>query len=171
MLTIAAVREQYTITDRGTIANPGKFEGEPWFVVALWDAILDGDAGEEDGDMGHWVEVTDETAEVFGMDRAVYPIGSWLYVHEDGQGFVRAVKHAHKIETVTGVGYADWASYLINGDASGIDDDDVKAADKFAEWLGGNITDVSEDTFFDRPDTGGLSGDCATYTATVTVGK
>lgn len=169
MLTSAGVREQgYEISERGTIENPGKFEGEPWFVVSLWDAALDGCEGESDGDAGYWVQVTEETAEFFEMDRETYKIGSWLYLHEDQQGFVRCVSHAKKIETITGTGLACWASYLINGDASGIDDSDVRAADAFAKWLGGRIIDCSEESDFGVPDAGTrLAGDCVEYTAII----
>jgi hypothetical protein len=75
------------------------------------------------------------------------------------------------VEVVTAVGFTYWASYLVNGDASGIDDADVEAADKFQAYLRGDahaidVTDVSEDNWFGRPDFGSnLAGDCCTYTA------
>ncbi len=71
-------------------------------------------------------------------------------------------------EIVKGVGLACWASYLINGDASGISDQDRFEADAFASWLGGTPVDVGEDTFFGRPDAGtNLAGDCVEYSAIV----
>lgn len=39
------------------------------------------------------------------------------------------------LETITATAPSDWASYLINGDASGIDDADVAAADAFCSWV------------------------------------
>lgn len=41
---------------------------------------------------------------------------------------------------------AYWASYLINADASGIDDADAKAADMY--FKGYSVLDVSDDTWF-----------------------
>lgn len=105
MLTTAGVREElgYEIDDdRGTIASPGKFEGEPWFAAALWDASLEGaDLQTGDGEtdpLVSWFEV-DQNLIAF-LDLAdppgphwptveTYPQGSWIGVTEDSQGFVR----------------------------------------------------------------------------------
>ena len=38
-----------------------------------------------------------------------------------------------KVETFTGVAY--WASYLVNGDASGMDDSEIALADKWQESI------------------------------------
>ena len=69
---------------------------------------------------------------------------------------------------------ADWASYLINGDASSFSlyedgDEQIAAIDKFIEDTGlGDPSDVSEDTFFlkyhDAQNYGVLACTCATYT-------
>lgn len=40
---------------------------------------------------------------------------------------------------------AIWASYLINGDSSGIEDTDIKQADKFQAWTGGRIVSCKDD--------------------------
>lgn len=57
-----------------------------------------------------------------------------------------------------------WASYLINGDLSGIDDDDIRQADDFVESVGaGAPVDCAEAGFINRPDFGKLAGDCQTY--------
>jgi hypothetical protein len=72
-----------------------------------------------------------------------------------------------KLVKVTADGYACWASYLVNGDASGISEEDKVAADEFAEWLGGSIVCVGEETHFGRPSTGGLPGDVVEYTSLV----
>lgn len=82
------------------------------------------------------------------------------------------------ITTVTATAPAHWASYLINGDASSLDyyntptsdegDKEIALADAFAKWIGGNIVDCSEDTFFSRYcDAPGVkyAGDMTTYTA------
>ena len=58
-----------------------------------------------------------------------------------------------------------WASYLINGDASGIDEDDQREADAFVESVGaGSPVDCTDAGFIRRPDFGKLAGDCQTYT-------
>lgn len=73
------------------------------------------------------------------------------------------------LETITGVGFSYWASYLINGDDSGIEESDKRQADDFAAWLGGNIVDCEEESHFARPDwpLDCLLGDCITYTALI----
>lgn len=42
-----------------------------------------------------------------------------------------------------------WACYLINGDSSGMNDDDIKQCDEYTKDLG-NCTEVSEDSHFGR---------------------
>lgn len=32
----------YAIDDLGRVANPGKFEGEHWSTIALWDVVMNG---------------------------------------------------------------------------------------------------------------------------------
>lgn len=75
-------------------------------------------------------------------------------------------------ETVTGTAPSYWASYFINGDASGMEDDEIAAADAFAEWLGGNIVDCEDAGFMHYHDAHrfGIGGaDCQTYTALIEV--
>lgn len=70
-----------------------------------------------------------------------------------------------KITTVTYSMPVYWASYLINGDASGIDDDEIKQADAAIEDIGlGAPVDVSDSDFRHRGDYGSLAGDYADYT-------
>lgn len=63
--------------------------------------------------------------------------------------------------------YSYWASYLFNGDSSGIDEADRQACDTFREkedlkeWT---CAGVSENTWFGLPDFGGLRGDIARFT-------
>jgi hypothetical protein len=65
---------------------------------------------------------------------------------------------------ICAVGYSAWASYLINGDASGISEDERKAADAFRAYLDADIVDCSENSFFGTPDAGAdLEGDCVHY--------
>ena len=65
---------------------------------------------------------------------------------------------------------ARWACYLINNDATGIDDADAKAAARY--FKGFYVVDVSEDTWFswncDRYGNETIKGDTlATYTVEV----
>jgi hypothetical protein len=60
-----------------------------------------------------------------------------------------------------------WASYLINGDASGMDDDEQAQCDAFLESLpyGFSCVDYSEESDFRHSnDAGTLAGDCLDYT-------
>ncbi len=69
---------------------------------------------------------------------------------------------------VTGIGLACWASYLVNGDDSGISEEDKEAADRFVEVIGSNIVSCGEESFFGTCDVFGvLPGDCLEYTALV----
>ena len=44
------IAKVYRLDEHGIVRSPGKFEGEPWWVVALWDVSLDGFADREDFD-------------------------------------------------------------------------------------------------------------------------
>jgi hypothetical protein len=58
---------------------------------------------------------------------------------------------------------AHWATYLINGDASGMAEDDIRAADTWRKQLrGAYVTDCSEETEFAVFN--GLLTELATYT-------
>jgi hypothetical protein len=73
-----------------------------------------------------------------------------------------------RFETVTGTAPSFWASYFINGDSSGMEDEEIAQADKFAEWLGGDIVDCVDADFMHHHDASqfGVGGaDCQTYTA------
>jgi len=63
-----------------------------------------------------------------------------------------------------------WASYLINGDASGLEDADKEACDAWFErelGAGWVCADVSENTWFTKhPDSGGLACNVARYAFT-----
>jgi hypothetical protein len=72
-----------------------------------------------------------------------------------------------KFEVHTYTAPSCWASYLINGDATGISDDDRAEADKFVAHVvaaigNGFPVDCSEPDFMWRPDFG-MAGDCCTY--------
>ena len=63
---------------------------------------------------------------------------------------------------------AYWASYLINGDASGLDDDEIEAVDWFLRREDSPlIVDVGEPYFSHRNDATRLGGDVCEYVAHV----
>jgi len=76
-----------------------------------------------------------------------------------------------QFETVTGTAPSHWASYFVNGDASGMDDSEIAQADEFAAWLGGDIVDCADAGFMWHHDAmrvcGALAADCQTYTALI----
>jgi len=71
-----------------------------------------------------------------------------------------------KLETITYTLPSYWASYLINGDASGISDDDQAQADAFLkrEGLPSPCSCSDESWFAHRNDAGTLAGDVLDYT-------
>jgi hypothetical protein len=75
------------------------------------------------------------------------------------------------LQTVTGTAPSYWAPYFINGDASGMDEAEIRQADKFADWLGGYIVYCEDAGFMWSHDAmrvcGTLAADCQTYTALV----
>jgi hypothetical protein len=74
------------------------------------------------------------------------------------------------LEPVTATGLSSWASFLINGDDSGLEPGERKAAEAFAAWLGGSPVDCQDAGFIWRPDSFRflpLGGDCQTYTALI----
>ena len=49
MLSRATIADDYDVNEHGTIVSPGKFEGEPYYLVGLYDLILDGASDETNG--------------------------------------------------------------------------------------------------------------------------
>jgi hypothetical protein len=76
------------------------------------------------------------------------------------------------LETVTGTAPSDWASYLINGDDSGLDVSEKALADRFVEFLGDFPVSCADAGFMWRHDAsrfGVLGADCQEYTALIKV--
>jgi hypothetical protein len=73
--------------------------------------------------------------------------------------------------TALGTAPSCWASYLINGDASGLSDEDVRQADAFVEWLGATPCSCEDAGFMWNHDArqvcGTLAADCQIYTALI----
>lgn len=73
------------------------------------------------------------------------------------------------MRVITGTAPSAWASYLINGDDSGIEPEDKVAADKFVLWAGAGMPVSCDDAgfrwHFDADIFTEYSGaDCQTYT-------
>lgn len=51
-------------------------------------------------------------------------------------------------ETVTGIAPAHWAAFFINGDAEGMNADDIAQAEGFADWLGAWPVSCGDSEFF-----------------------
>ena len=67
------------------------------------------------------------------------------------------------IEVARVVDYAHYASGLINGDYSGLDEADQEAVRMLEEdWIGWTFVSCSE-SFFGTPDGGGLPGEVVEY--------
>lgn len=78
-----------TVNERGIITNPGKFEGEPSYVPALWDAAIEGrsDRTVMDGETEiSCFQIDEEIAEAIGEAGAMR--GMFVCLWEDDQGFV-----------------------------------------------------------------------------------
>jgi len=74
------------------------------------------------------------------------------------------------LEIVTGTAPSYWAAYFINGDPEGLEPDEIKAADAFAQWLGGTpvcCEDAGFMAYHDARQFSPLAADCQTYTALV----
>lgn len=75
-----------------------------------------------------------------------------------------------RFDTVEATAPAHWACYFINGDPSGMEDSEIAAADRFADWLGGPIVDCADAGFLwwhDARTWCPLGADCMTYTALI----
>ena len=60
--------------------------------------------------------------------------------------------------------YEHWGCALINGDESGLEDDDIRDLNRCLETQGvGSCVDVWDDAEFGRPECGGLRGTVCTY--------
>jgi hypothetical protein len=57
-----------------------------------------------------------------------------------------------------------WASYLINGDDSGLDPSEVSEADAFVSKVGAGAPVTCDDAGFRWHPDFGMPGDCQTYT-------
>lgn len=73
-----------------------------------------------------------------------------------------------KFEVYTGTAPSHWATYLVNGDDSGLDEEEKVAADRFRFWLGGNIVSCEDAGYIRNHDATKFfpyAADCQTYTS------
>ena len=73
------------------------------------------------------------------------------------------------LKVVTVVGYAHLAPYLLNGDSSGMEPEEIVLAEKFWKYCGGEIVSCSDDSSFGKPDNGGRKGEVTEYSVLVRV--
>lgn len=77
----------YQLNEQGIIIDPGKFEGEMWYVPELWDQVLDGceDAAIENGGSPiSLIKVDEEMRKKYNISDDTY---AWM-LFETGDGFV-----------------------------------------------------------------------------------
>ena len=93
-------RDRYTVED-GRIVDPGKFQGEPPWAPAAYEASGDGTWEEHgsvtEGGYGCWTRIDDELVEMLEQDLSPEDreacalseeVGRWLVLEESSQGFV-----------------------------------------------------------------------------------
>ena len=89
-MTRQEIESTYTITERLTIANPGKFEGEPRYVPYFWDAFLNGCADEDDGEILRFYVSPEDAKEFPELIGCAY-----VELCENDQGFVMDITDHH----------------------------------------------------------------------------
>jgi hypothetical protein len=96
MITKKDVAAEYRLDRKGHVKNPGKFEGEHWSTVALWDEVGEGNANE----CYEWGE--DAIEDVFIADeelRRAFKLPADIHavsVFSNGQGFVTQTRYTEK---------------------------------------------------------------------------
>ena len=91
--SVAKACEEYQTRDDLTITNPGKFEGEPIFVPALWDMALEGfsdETVEEDGVEVSLFHFSGDEGILLGLLCGEGKPISEVRIWETDQGFVTA---------------------------------------------------------------------------------
>ena len=94
--------------------------------------------------------------------------GHYDMTREESMENIKERAGPEKPEIVTGTAPSAWASYLINGETEGLSPDDIKQADRFRAFLGGNIVSCEDAGFIWKHDAcefGALAADCQTYAA------
>lgn len=182
--TVTHVRADYRY-------GPGKFEGEHWSIVHFYDAVMNGCTDEPlsyaDGQTAaDLLEVSDLEREAFKLEKDTSFVALWY----SDTGFVSmteltadeydATREAwerdhgepdHVPEDDRIVKYtapSAWASYLINGDDSGLEDGEQAQCDAWLAIIGlGAPVGCDDAGFIHYHDAYGfcpLGADCQTYT-------
>jgi hypothetical protein len=93
------VYDTYTVNAHGTIADPGKFEGESWISPIVYNWYLDGDNGNEhDGTSVYLLSEADRAA----LELPVEIVAVSLF--ESEQGFV-------SVDTLTEADHAEFLTF------------------------------------------------------------
>lgn len=162
------------------LARLGKFEGEHWSIVHWYDAMMNG-AGDEP-----FTEGEETVADVFpveDIERAAFMLkesDQFAVLWHSSQGFetleyidcdrydrLREQYSEPSDNVVTYTAPSAWASYLINGDASGLEDGEQATVDAWLASIGlGDPVSCDDagfrhvhDAFAFMP----LAADCQTY--------
>jgi hypothetical protein len=99
MTTKDEVAQNYQLDAKGIVLSPGKFEGEPWYVVALWNLALEGCADREVHDGTQLISCFEIDAEIVAMCGNGHRLGQYICVWERDNGFVdHAVMRAEYLD-------------------------------------------------------------------------
>lgn len=128
--------------DEWAILEAGPEHEHYWEV---WDSVLSA------------AEVTDHNGNVYSL----YQDGDLWMVPQGMEWNDRRGVWEWPFEGESFTGPACWASYLINGDASGLEDEEREECDRVTEGLG-HCVDAIDVGFLSRPDYG-MAGECCEY--------
>ena len=84
--TLTRIKLEYTLNEHGTITDPGKFEGEMYYVPYLWFEIMEDDNGPDGDEKIFNLESDDELKGLIPELKDVTMITLW----EDNHGFVNS---------------------------------------------------------------------------------
>jgi len=89
--------EGYTLNKWGLIAEPGKFEGEPWWSLEVNNWVLDGDGeiistGDDPAGYVNILTITEEDRKAFGLDEEV----KYISLHQSNEGFITCSDHTEE---------------------------------------------------------------------------
>ena len=99
MLTKIEVEKEYALNEHGIVQSPGKFEGEPWYVVALWDLVLEGCADEEiweDDEQTSAFALSADMRRACGLSVPAIDGADWILLWERSDGFVCSRKISYR---------------------------------------------------------------------------
>lgn len=80
-----------------SVPNPGKFEGEPLYVIYFWTLMMHGD-----GSPAIFDHITATEFEIDSEEKMVWPAlegYNYLYLWTDDQGFIRHEIYINQVES------------------------------------------------------------------------